>query len=170
MIRLSAGALPQHLTLSPKAAKAIITTSNNKERSRSAQHPSPHLAPISLSSWTTNNIQLFWTMADSLIKPDPDAPGASPGVFTDDDIYEDAGDLEFNPDPAFQKLYLARVPRYVWEAWSTLDDDAEIRIGTIRQSQEVGPDGQPQVLLPSSKPYGTWLLTIADVTIHAFIL
>lgn len=86
-------------------------------------------------------------MADSLIKPDPDAPGASPGIFTDDDIYEDAGDLEFNPDPAFQKLYLARVPRYVWEAWSSLDDDAEIRIGTIRQSQEIGADGQPQVLL-----------------------
>lgn len=90
-------------------------------------------------------VQALWTMAESLIKPDPDAPGASPGVFTDDDIYEDAGDLEFNPDPAFQKLYLARVPRYVWEAWSTLDDDAEIRIGTIRQSQEIGPDGQPQV-------------------------
>ena len=108
-------------------------------------------------------------MAESLIKPDPDAPGASPGVFTDDDIYEDAGDLEFNPDPAFQKLYLARVPRYVWEAWSTLDDDAEIRIGTIRQSQEIGPDGQPQVL-PPLELYETWLLTVTDIAIYAALL
>lgn len=77
-------------------------------------------------------------MADSLIKPDPDSKGgASPAAFNDEDIYEDAGDLEFNPDPEFQKLYLARVPRYVWEAWTKLDDDAEIHIGTIRQSTEL---------------------------------
>lgn len=87
-------------------------------------------------------------MADSLIKPeplikqDPDVAGASPSALTDDDIYEDAGDLEFNTDSAFQTLYLARVPRYVWEAWSKLDDDTEIRIGTIRQTNETGPDGQ----------------------------
>ena len=91
-------------------------------------------------------------MAETLIKQDPDAPGASPGVFTDDDIYEDAGDLEFNPDPNFQKLYLARVPRYVWEAWSKLDDDAEIRIGTIRQVQEKGLNGQVKVSIPHELP------------------
>jgi transcription initiation factor TFIIF subunit beta len=80
-------------------------------------------------------------MADSLIKPDPDSTGgASPAALNDEDIYEDAGDLEFNPDPEFQKLYLARVPRYVWEAWTKLDDDAEIHIGTIRQSTETNED------------------------------
>ena len=84
-------------------------------------------------------------MADTLIKPEPDAPGASPSAFTDDDIYEDAGDLEFSTDPAFQKLYLARVPKYVWEAWSKLDDDAEIQIGTIRQCTVPGPDGKMNV-------------------------
>jgi transcription initiation factor TFIIF subunit beta len=83
-------------------------------------------------------------MADTLIKPDPDAPGASPSAFTDDDIYEDAGDLEFNVDPAFQKLYLARVPRYVWDAWSKLDDDTEIQIGTIRQTTRLGENSQPK--------------------------
>jgi hypothetical protein len=82
-------------------------------------------------------------MADALVKPDPDSKaGASPALLNDDDIYEDAGDLEFNNDSEFQKLYLARVPKYVWEAWHTLDDDAEIRIGTIRQSVETGPDGE----------------------------
>jgi transcription initiation factor TFIIF subunit beta len=80
-------------------------------------------------------------MADALIKVDPDAKGASPGVFADDDIYEDAGDLEFNTNPAWQSLYLARVPKGVWEAWSKLDDDAEIPLGTIRRTFVTKPDG-----------------------------
>ncbi|TVY29792.1 Transcription initiation factor IIF subunit beta [Lachnellula hyalina] len=82
-------------------------------------------------------------MADLSIKPDPDAPGAgaSPAAFSEEDIYEDAGDLEFNPDPNFQSLYLSKVPKYVWEAWSKLDDDAEIQIGTIRNSTVIGEDG-----------------------------
>lgn len=84
-------------------------------------------------------------MADTHIKPDPDAPGASPGAFSDEDIYEDAGDLEFNSDPAFETLYLAKVPRYIWENWSKLDDDAEIQIGTIRQSHEKLPNGETRV-------------------------
>jgi len=73
-------------------------------------------------------------MADTLIKPDPEAPGASPAALSEEDIYEDAGDLEFNSDSVFQSLYLARVPKYVWEAWSKLDDDAEIQIGTLRMA------------------------------------
>jgi transcription initiation factor TFIIF subunit beta len=85
-------------------------------------------------------------MADLSIKPDPDAPGAgagaSPAAFSEEDIYEDAGDLEFNPDPAFQSLYLAKVPKYVWEAWASLDDDAEIQIGTIRNTTITAPDGE----------------------------
>ncbi|TVY85447.1 Transcription initiation factor IIF subunit beta [Lachnellula suecica] len=82
-------------------------------------------------------------MADLSIKADPDAPGAgaSPAAFSEEDIYEDAGDLEFNTDPNFQSLYLAKVPKYVWEAWSKLDDDAEIQIGTIRNTTVTGQDG-----------------------------
>ncbi|RQM05217.1 hypothetical protein DH86_00004234, partial [Scytalidium sp. 3C] len=94
-----------------------------------------------------DNIFLEGAMAEPVIKPDPDAPGASPANFEEDDIYEDAGDLEFNTDPKFQTLYLARVPKYLWEAWSKLDDDAEIRIGTIRQTSEVTPDGQQKTSL-----------------------
>ncbi len=77
-------------------------------------------------------------MADAVpIKTETE--GASP-MALDDDIYEDAGDLEFY-DPTLQNdpygsIYLVRVPQYVWEAWDKLDDDAEIRIGTIRQWME----------------------------------
>jgi transcription initiation factor TFIIF subunit beta len=84
-------------------------------------------------------------MADIKIKPDPETQGASPAAFSDEDVYEDAGDLEFNANPDFQKLYLARVPKFLWEAWSKLDDDAEIRIGTIRQTTEITSNGTQKV-------------------------
>ncbi|PBP26182.1 transcription initiation factor IIF [Diplocarpon rosae] len=77
-------------------------------------------------------------MEETKIKMDPEAAG-SPSGLSEEDIYEEAGDLEFNTNPAFQSLYLARVPKYVWEAWSKLDDDAEIPIGTIRQ--HIAADG-----------------------------
>ncbi len=86
-------------------------------------------------------------MADVLIKPDPEATGASPAAFAEDDIYEDAGDLEFNTDPKYQKLYLARLPKYIWDNWHNLDDDAEIQLGTIRQSHVMDSEGNPQVYL-----------------------
>ena len=84
-------------------------------------------------------------MEDTLIKPDPDTKGVSPGAFADDDGYEDVGDLEFNPDPAWQGLYLARVPKSVWEAWSKLDEDAEIPLGTIRVANIISPNAPPRV-------------------------
>lgn len=95
------------------------------------------------------------TMAESLVKQEPDSRGASPR-FVDDDIYEDAGDLEFNTDPRFQSLYLARVPNYLWEAWSKFDDDAEIQIGTIRQSTEEGG----RVIHISIPPLSLYLMLI----------
>ncbi|POR31304.1 Transcription initiation factor IIF subunit beta [Tolypocladium paradoxum] len=81
-------------------------------------------------------------MADpTLVKPDPD--DEKPAVATpmeEDDLYEDAGDLEFYDKNAtshqFETLYLARVPKYMWDAWlkmtERLGDDDEIQIGTLR--------------------------------------
>lgn len=48
----------------------------------------------------------------------------------DDDIYEDAGDLDFSG--AARGLYLTRIPTYLWENWSQLDENEEIRLGTVR--------------------------------------
>ncbi len=86
-------------------------------------------------------------MADTEpIKAETD--GGSP-MALDDDIYEDAGDLEFYdaspPLDPYGSMYLARVPHYVWEAWNKMDDDAELRIGTIRQWTEQDKQGRPQV-------------------------
>ena len=64
------------------------------------------------------------------IKPESGSLGASPAAHTDDDVYEDAGDLEFAG--ADQSFYLTRVPKFLWERWSQLDDNQEITIGTVR--------------------------------------
>lgn len=91
-------------------------------------------------------------MADQeKIKAEPDVDGPSP-MLTEDDVYEDAGDLEFYdpsiPFDPYGAMYLARVPPYVWEAWSKLDDDAEIQIGTIRQWADPPLDGGPGKVRP----------------------
>ncbi|KAL8722618.1 MAG: hypothetical protein Q9225_000924 [Loekoesia sp. 1 TL-2023] len=64
------------------------------------------------------------------IKVEPPSTAASPAAHSDDDIYEDAGDLDFSQ--ASQGLYLGRIPKYLWETWSKLKDDQEIQLGTIR--------------------------------------
>lgn len=86
-------------------------------------------------------------MADAVIKPDPEAAVASPRFMEDDDIYEDAGDMAINEDPSFQKLWLGRVPKYVWNAWNEMSEDLdeEIQIGTIRNCRERMPDGTIKV-------------------------
>jgi transcription initiation factor TFIIF subunit beta len=64
------------------------------------------------------------------IKPDPDSSESPAGALSDEDIYEDAGDLDFSQ--ASQNVWLTRIPRPLWEHWSKLDDDEEIQIGTVR--------------------------------------
>ena len=64
------------------------------------------------------------------IKPESESIGASPATHTDDDLYEDAGDLEFAG--ADQSLFLTRVPKFLWERWAQLDDKQEVTIGTVR--------------------------------------
>ncbi|KAI1752542.1 transcription initiation factor IIF, beta subunit-domain-containing protein [Xylaria castorea] len=98
---------------------------------------------------------------DPAIKPDPDAMSTLPSVMEDDDIYEDAGDLEFanlspSTNPAAADVYLTHVPKYLYQAWANLDDDEEIRIGTVRKWIEVGKDGRQTermaLLLDHTKP------------------
>lgn len=67
------------------------------------------------------------------IKAENDA-AASPASFAESEAFEDAGDLEFRDDQRFNGVYLARVPKYVWEQWENLGDDEEIVLGTLRQS------------------------------------
>lgn len=74
------------------------------------------------------------------IKPDPDSKEAAAAAIEYDDLYEDAGDLDFSN--AAQNLWLSRIPRSLWEHWTKLDeddklgDDAEIELGTVRVERE----------------------------------
>lgn len=88
-------------------------------------------------------------MADSsFIKTEPKTePDDAPAVMDEEDLFEDAGDLEFydKNNHSNESLYLARVPRYMWEAWKTLTarmgDNDEIQIGTLRTWKEPTANG-----------------------------
>lgn len=88
-------------------------------------------------------------MESVYLKTEPDLAGASPSP-TEEDIYEDTGDLEFNSDPAYQTLFLARIPKYLWKVWSELDDDAEIVLGTVRMTNTKGRNGEIKVIISFS--------------------
>ncbi|KAI5287972.1 hypothetical protein KEM54_005570 [Ascosphaera aggregata] len=64
---------------------------------------------------------------DIAIKPEP---SNHYDTSFDDDIYEDTGDLDFSQ--AMQDVWLARLPKALWESWAKLDADEEIEIGTLR--------------------------------------
>lgn len=67
------------------------------------------------------------------IKADPDTK-LSPNAM-DEDIYEDAGDLDFNGfeiDPS-STIYMAKLPKYLWDQWSKLDKHTEAHIGNVRK-------------------------------------
>lgn len=85
-------------------------------------------------------------MADAeFVKAEPEA---EPAAIDEEELFEDAGDLEFYnknaPNNTFETLYLARIPRYMWEAWQKLTDrlgdDDEIQIGTLRTWEEPKPN------------------------------
>ena len=85
-------------------------------------------------------------MADTeFVKAEPEA---EPAAIDEEELFDDAGDLEFYdknaPANAFETLYLARIPRYMWEAWQKLTDrlgdDDEVQIGTLRTWEEPGPN------------------------------
>jgi transcription initiation factor TFIIF subunit beta len=65
---------------------------------------------------------------DVKIKPDPELD--SPASFADDDRYEDdAGELKFpNEKPI---VWLAKVPRWLWEALSTSQYEEQKRIADL---------------------------------------
>ncbi|SPN96862.1 related to transcription initiation factor TFIIF subunit [Cephalotrichum gorgonifer] len=106
-------------------------------------------------------------MADQQIKSEPSVksepfiksevkaePGTSPSPFEDDDLYEDAGDLEFydpNGPVDFAHLYLAHIPNDLWKAWSQLNDKDEIQIGTMRVWDEPVRVGQEIKNVPRRK-------------------
>ncbi|KAF7533377.1 hypothetical protein G7054_g7128 [Neopestalotiopsis clavispora] len=81
------------------------------------------------------------------IKPEPgmemdtDDVKPSPGGFVDDELYEDAGDLEFydatQPLDPQGNAFLAHLPKYLYDQWAELGDDEELVVGKVRTWQDV---------------------------------
>lgn len=60
-----------------------------------------------------------------------EAGEASPSPYMEeDDVYEDAGDLDFSHSQ--QQFWLSRLPKSLWELWASMPEDGEIEIGTLR--------------------------------------
>ncbi len=68
--------------------------------------------------------------ADFNTKNEPESRGVSPGGPFEEDIYEDAGDLDFTTTA--QEIYLTRIPKFLWKSWALLEADDEIHLGTVR--------------------------------------
>ncbi|KAI1324036.1 transcription initiation factor IIF, beta subunit-domain-containing protein [Xylariaceae sp. FL0255] len=85
---------------------------------------------------------------EPMIKQDPDGTAASPAVLSDDDMYEETGDLEFvdldpNTNPAAGNAYLAHVPKYLYDVCTHYGAESDIQIGTVRKWTET-VNGQPK--------------------------
>lgn len=78
-------------------------------------------------------------MAEPTVKAEPGSPAYVDDLSHDDDVYEETGDLEFsnrNTDSQTNmndKMFLVRLPKYLWESWDKLEEDEPIQIGTIRK-------------------------------------
>lgn len=84
--------------------------------------------------------------AEPDIKPDPEDAKLSPTAYDDDDLYEDAGDLEFyestNPQDPANHAFLAHLPKYLFDQWAQLKEDDDITIGKVRTWTEVDKAGR----------------------------
>ena len=78
-------------------------------------------------------------------KEEPASP--EPMSSDEEDIYEDAGDLEFydKTQPTNEQIYSARLPDYLWKKWASvverMQDDEQIQLGTLRTWEETDKDG-----------------------------
>ncbi|MCJ1396405.1 hypothetical protein MMC18_009295 [Xylographa bjoerkii] len=72
----------------------------------------------------------------------------SPEAQSEEDIYEDAGDLDFTSFK--QNVFLTRLPKFLWTSWSQMDGDAEIELGTMRVEGDLDNPKRMSLLLSSA--------------------
>ncbi|KAK8042056.1 transcription factor IIF beta subunit [Apiospora rasikravindrae] len=80
------------------------------------------------------------------VKPEPEDAPVSPAVISDDELYEDAGDLEFydstSPNDPSANLFLTHVPKYLYDQWAQLKEDEEVEVGRVRRWIETDKNGE----------------------------
>ena len=80
------------------------------------------------------------------IKPDPDMN--SPNIkseLLDDDMYEDAGDLDLSGGG--RPVWLVKLPQFIADRWNELNDDEEITLGVVKLPPQASDE--PSVCVPS---------------------
>ncbi|KAG8628050.1 hypothetical protein KVT40_003923 [Elsinoe batatas] len=76
---------------------------------------------------------------DVKIKPDP-ASALTP-MAVDEDEYEDTGELHINGSEETNGAWLAKLPKWLWEAWANIAEDEEIELGKVRVYNNNLPNG-----------------------------
>lgn len=77
------------------------------------------------------------------IKPDP-ANAATPSVMEEDE-YEDTGELMIPSSAEEAGAWLAKLPKWLWEAWADIGEDEEIELGKVRvYNQKPGDEDKTQ--------------------------
>ncbi|MCJ1288316.1 hypothetical protein MMC26_007671 [Xylographa opegraphella] len=82
------------------------------------------------------------------INPKAEFDVLSTGPQFEEDIYEDAGDLDFTSSK--QHIFLTRLPKFLWTSWSQMDDDTEIHLGTMRVEGDLDNPKRMSLLLSST--------------------
>lgn len=80
---------------------------------------------------------------DVKIKPDPDN-AATPSVMEEDE-YEDTGELQIRGSAADDQAWLAKIPKWLWEAWIDIADDEEVELGKVRVYHKKRDNGQEKI-------------------------
>jgi transcription initiation factor TFIIF subunit beta len=83
-------------------------------------------------------------------------PGLSPSdvkneMYEDDELYEDAGDLDVGE--GVRAVWLVKLPAFLAERWKDIDEDEEIVLGTVKVDQN-SPDQRNVRAHPTSGVFG----------------
>jgi len=83
-------------------------------------------------------------------------PGLSPSdvkteMYEDDELYEDAGDLDVAE--GVRAVWLVKLPAFLAERWKDIDEDEEIVLGTVKVDQN-SPDQRNVRVHPASGVFG----------------
>lgn len=85
---------------------------------------------------------------------------AEPGYADDDELYEDAGDLDVsNGDRA---VWLVKLPQFLAERWKDIDEDEEIVLGTVKVDRNAPDQKTVRMPTPSPAPQRGVLELVAD--------
>lgn len=80
---------------------------------------------------------------DVKIKPDP-ADAATPSMM-DEDEFEDTGELMIRGTAQDDQAWLAKLPKWLWEAWADIAEDEEIELGKVRVYNDKLPGDKPKI-------------------------